>query len=429
MPVKYIYGRPVKGDEFVGRENELSTIFQRLLNGESSAVVGAPHIGKTSLLLQIANPLVQKNYLGEKNGFIYSFIDLHPIGTSFTPQDFWDNAIEPLGEKPGSKRVSQFIESARKEKYSIRSLEKLFGALAEEGRTLVLLMDEFDHLLYHSNFRDPSFFASLRSLSTRVGGICKVTATRFTVAEMDERGRGLLDIGSPFFNNMIQISLNPFDDKEIQKLFSHGQSNFTVPEKKFIYSIAGRHPYLLQAFAGTYQELKGNKSAIEIAEIFYDRIYFHFDDLWHSMNDKTRTTAVILGLVELRGRALGQEYSYGEIERVEAFGPELRRLKLLGLANRAGVGTQFDKRSFLLWQGERWVIGNQAFVWWIRDVVIAETRKLDSYGEWLAKKRYNLLLTEEMWNSLYSKVRSLPDWAVRGVGSLARAVIEEILRK
>jgi len=45
----FIYGRPVRPGEFLNREAELRTIFNRLRNGESTAVVGEPHIGKRSL--------------------------------------------------------------------------------------------------------------------------------------------------------------------------------------------------------------------------------------------------------------------------------------------------------------------------------------------------------------------------------------------
>jgi hypothetical protein len=65
-------------------------------------------------------------------------------------------------------------------------------------------MDEFERLLVHPNFQSPDFFALLRSLATRTGGLSLVTSSRMSVAEMNERGRGLLETGSPFFNNFIK---------------------------------------------------------------------------------------------------------------------------------------------------------------------------------------------------------------------------------
>ncbi|NIV38116.1 MAG: hypothetical protein GWN58_54490, partial [Anaerolineae bacterium] len=46
-------------------------------------------------------------------------------------------------------------------------------------------------------------------------------------------------------------------------------------------------------------ETKGEDRQGRAAERFYERISFHFDDLWRTLDDRTRTTAVILSLVEL----------------------------------------------------------------------------------------------------------------------------------
>ena len=78
----FIYGRPVRPGEFLNREPELRTIFNRLRNGESTAVVGEPHIGKTSLLLQLADPAARRVYLGDDARCLgVSPLDLHPIGS------------------------------------------------------------------------------------------------------------------------------------------------------------------------------------------------------------------------------------------------------------------------------------------------------------------------------------------------------------
>ena len=47
---RFIYGRSVRPVEFLNRETELRTVFNRMRNCESTAIVGEPHIGKSSLL-------------------------------------------------------------------------------------------------------------------------------------------------------------------------------------------------------------------------------------------------------------------------------------------------------------------------------------------------------------------------------------------
>jgi hypothetical protein len=420
----FVYGRPVKGDEFIGRRNELSTIFSRLCNGDSTAIVGEPHIGKTSLLLQIMDPSTQADFLEEdRDQYTFSFIDLLPMNSGFSPEVFWEQALEPLAQHPIKASVSKILKNATDAGYSNRTLERLFGHLAKENLRLVLLLDEFDRLLNHPNFRDPSFFAHLRSLSTHVGGLSYITASRATVAQMNESGRGLLDTGSPFFNQLIPVVLKPFSDREIIELLDHAAPHFVESDMLYITRMAGRHPFLLQAMAATFLECDPADRKVKASENFYERIAAHFDDLWYAMDDHSRTAALILSIMELEGTALGKDFSFGEIERVKAFGPELHKLTERGLAQCVSEGWQFDWDHLLLWQGERWAIGPLVFTWWVRDTVIAGERQVPAYNEWLARKGYKGLITEEQWEKLQRAARALPNWVIRGAAEFIRTFI------
>ena len=46
----FIFGRSLSPTEFSGRGTELNRLAGRLYTGQSIAVIGQPHIGKTSLL-------------------------------------------------------------------------------------------------------------------------------------------------------------------------------------------------------------------------------------------------------------------------------------------------------------------------------------------------------------------------------------------
>ena len=428
----FVYGRPAQPAEFVNRKGDLRTIFNRLRHGESTAVVGEPHIGKSSLLLKIIHPDTQAAYLGEDmQRVMMILLDMHPISSSYDPATFWQEALEPLRGRKEFQKAAQLLEQAAEAGYARRPLERLFNHLGESRQRLVLLLDEFDCLLSHPNFQDPSFFALLRSLATRTGGLAMVTASRLSVAKMNERGCGLLETGSPFFNNVIEIRLHPFDEISVGHLLGAAGEMFTPEDRRFIRRVAGRHPFLLQAMAAALAEAHGQAEDryADAAEMFYEWISFHFDDLWRTLDDRTRTTAVILSLMELGGRSSGQRFSYGEIERVDAFGPELHKLQERGLADQVGEGWEFDWQHLLLWRGERWTVGGQAFVWWVRDVVISGSRELPAYEEWLSNKRYRLLLTHQQWERLVNTVRNAPEWAARSVGALARGLVEEMLRR
>jgi hypothetical protein len=431
-PHPFIYGRPVRPGEFLDREAELRTIFNRLRNRESTAVVGEPHIGKSSLLLQLADEATQRKYLGDDaRCLVVSLLDLQPISGDYTPTDFWEEVLEPLREHPGHRTTARRLGEAAETDYARHSLKRLFNRLGRQDHRLVLLLDEFERLLIHPSFQDPSFFGLLRHLATLTGGLALVPASRLSLREMNEQGRGLLDTGSPFFNNVIEVRLRPFDEQTIDALLDRAGETFSPDDRRFIRRVAGRHPFLLQAMVAALVEITGDDCQARAAQSFYEGISFHFDDLWRGLDDRTRTTAVILSLVELGGRALGRDFAYGEIERADAFGPELRRLAESGLAERASGGWQFDREHLLLWRGERWTVGAQAFAWWVRDVIVARSRRVPSCEEWLANKGYRFLLTQEQWDRLVSTIRNAPGWAGqltgRVVGALAATLFDELV--
>ena len=93
----FVYGRPVRSDEFLNRRGDLRTILNRLRHVESTAIVGEPHIGKSSLLLKLSDEDTQQAYLGEDAYQITTcLLDLHPIGNAYTPAAFWREVLEPL---------------------------------------------------------------------------------------------------------------------------------------------------------------------------------------------------------------------------------------------------------------------------------------------------------------------------------------------
>jgi hypothetical protein len=429
--VPYIYGRPVLPDEFVGREPELRSLFNRLRNGESTAIVGDPHMGKTSLLLKMADEATHHVYYHADGGhtLLISSVNLHHIHGTYTPKDFWTQALEPLRRHPKDAAMSQCLEATSETGYDGDSLERVFRRLRRQRRRFVLLLDEFERLLFHQHFQDFAFFATLRTLSS-LPSFCLITSSRLSLDRLNSEGHKLPGSGgSPLFNTLIEIRLPPLSEEAVGALLDRAGDAFTLNDTLFIRRVAGRHPFLVQAMAASLLETEGDDRCVRAAERFYGEIRFHFDELWNTLDDGIRTTAVILSLVELGGRAFGQRFAYGEIERVGTFGPELRKLAERGLAERIGKGWQFDREHLLLWQGEQWTVGTQAFAWWVRDVVITETRRLPEYDQWLASKRYLLLLTQEQWDQLCSVVRGAPEWAARGTGALARALLAQLTRR
>lgn len=433
IPVNpFIYGRATRPEEFLNRENELRTVFGRLRNGESTAIIGEPRIGKSSLLLKLADRQTQQDYLGnEAQRLLISYLDLNPIAgdSDYDPCTFWEEALDPLWQQAPNWTLDPYRKQIKEDRYSRRALNPLFNYLGRSGRRLALLLDEFEQLLIHPNFQSLSFFGLLRSLASLTGGLMLVPASRQSIAEMNYQTQYFIETGSPFFNIMIDVKLGPFAEHSVTKLLDQASNAFSPSDRRFICSVAGRYPFLLKAMAAALLDTYGDDRYGRAAECFYERVASHFDDVWCGMDDYARTASMILSLIELRGFAWDQESACPEIERADRFGFELRNMAKGGLAEQAGEDWPFDPKRLLLWRDERWSLAVQAFAWWVRDVVVAESRSVPAYDKWLAYKRYSTLLTEEQWDQLVDSVRGTAVWVTHDARVLGRTLAEELMMR
>lgn len=55
-------GKPVTGDELIGREKEIKEIIQTLKSGQSVALIAPRRFGKTSIMMEVINRLIKENY-------------------------------------------------------------------------------------------------------------------------------------------------------------------------------------------------------------------------------------------------------------------------------------------------------------------------------------------------------------------------------
>lgn len=64
MPNPFYYGNPIPSEQFFNRRSQLRRITSRIVNqGQSTAIVGEPRSGKTSLLLYLPHHLKNEQQL------------------------------------------------------------------------------------------------------------------------------------------------------------------------------------------------------------------------------------------------------------------------------------------------------------------------------------------------------------------------------
>ena len=436
----FIYGKPVSGAQHINRHREQRTLFTRLRNGESTAIVGEPRIGKTSLLRCLASSSIQKEWLGaQAEGIIPVEIDFYQewLSTDKTPQDFWKVVLDTVKLKVADETIRQQIGWVEENDYGSATLANFFRNLARKDLRVVLLIDEFDALLTHPNFSTAEFLGGLRSLAIQEG-LQLITASIMPVEAMNRRSEEYNPLGSPFFNHFIEVNLGPFSYKDVGLLldtFLNGSGvQFDRTDRNFIVWLSGRHPFRMQAagaalFDAISDGLEDEKRYAQTAEWFYERTKDHFSTLWRRyLTEAQKTVLVILGLVELSGVAQKRRFSFGEIERPQRFAPELLRLEKLGLVEKIGRGWQWDQEHLLLWQGERWRVASNGFVGWLANVVIGGARDIPDFEAWLHdKEKVGYFLTRKQIKLLGDLVKMMPQSVVSGAGALARQFVAELL--
>jgi len=335
---KFIIQNP---EDFCNRKTEVKKIFSRIGGSrpQSISVVGERRIGKSSLLHHICSKKVRKYFLKGFKNYIFVFCDLQ----NKEKMDV-DNFLTLVSKKI-TEEAPDFSEKNLLERVTYDSFLKLVQDLDKRNKKVVLVFDRFDVVTNNEKF-GPEFFSYLRSLANSYN-VAYITSSRKDLQESSRNGE-IKD--SPFFNIFTYIPLGLFDKKSALELISKLSKREGIPlEKhaKFIFELAGFHPFFLQIACSKLSEyLDLHKSIDEegfqtVEENFLDEAKSHFGDMWKDLK--------------------GEEQ---ECLRTVARSEELdQKLKFLA--------RKLERRGFLTNDNEDYKIFSKSF----RDFILGKTKK------------------------------------------------------
>ncbi len=429
MPNPFFYGNPVSTDQFIGRRQEIRRITSRIINlGQSTAVVGEWRTGKTSLLLYLAAPETRTDLYGaDSEHLLFAFVDAERFGSQFNQAQFWEYALRPLQEQVVAHNVdlslTQAYQLCREHSFGDFDLENLFARMSQIGWRLVLMLDEFDSLMYHPILNSAEFFGSLRGLaSCSRGALALVTASRRSLANLNDVTRQISRTGSPYFNFLDEITLGPFSDRAIAELLRRAGDRFTKEDRRFILEVTGGHPYLLQLAASAlwnaYEENQGDpdRRRQQAGQDFYKKAMLTLGDMWRHWSPQTRKafTAVALAHIdspEHREDLLRhQRFNVQHLLRdMTSFQSELHSLERHGfVAQDANIPGG-------------WRVRPGAFLWWLAEELGRTERHEMPFEEWLKAQELEGLLTRGEKQQLDRAARSITDLLKGSVNTLIQA--------
>lgn len=300
----FTYGRPISDPaRFIGREREVAQVFSRLLNAEfeSTSIVGERRGGKTSLLHHLAHPEVCRGHGLDPGRYTFVYTDLQLVDQEATPERLWRRLLRQLGRACADPVIDSVLAALPPdEPLDGFALADVFDAIEDAGRSIVLLLDEFEHVTANPAF-GPDFFYGLRSLAIH-HRLALVTASR----------RELVDLchsdtirSSPFFNIFATVTLPPLTDAEAEALLDSALMEtgvvFSPEERALARRLAGRQPYLLQiaghALFAARARGEGSEAA---AHEFAAAASAHFADTWRHAGIPERIALAALAALARR---------------------------------------------------------------------------------------------------------------------------------
>lgn len=416
----FISGNPVSAENFINRQREIRRLVGRILNnGQSSAIIGEPRSGKTSLLDYLkASENSDALYGKEKEKLLFSYVDSMALGNSFSPAEFWQYILEPV-EKTMGKGISPLSEAYRtciKENCGNFVLERLFGQLFLTEKRLILLLDEFDAFLNNDIFHQSEFYGGLRSLASRSKGLVVVIASRQSLSDLNHGTQEFNRTGSPYFNFLDEIPLRPFTKKATEKLLNLANGKFTPKDQEFIIRLAGGHPYFLQTAAFELwecyedEELETEKERWKVAgENFYARARQTLINIWQLWSPAMKKAFGIIALDEMP-RLLGEKDFHipNLLKKLPDYSSELKTLKRRG----------FIKEDKDLQSG--YCVTAEVMLSFVADELITALREDENLDKMLRRETQDGVFTKGEKEQLTTATKSLWGFVKEGTDIISK---------
>jgi len=297
IPNPFTFGNPIREPgRFIGRQEELRQVVNRLLSSahESTSIVGERRIGKTSLLLHLADKAAAAQLGLVPERFCLIYIDFQGL-VDITPQRFWSRVLTRMARSISDPNLKSQIEALQKEDtIELFDLEDLCEAITEAGLCVVLLLDEFEYVTQNPNFK-ADFFGGLRALAIH-HNIPLIPATR----------RELIDLchseeikGSPFFNIFANIIMRLFKPAEVDQLLDRYIAGSGISmgdrEHQLVWHLGGGQPLFTQVagyylFEGLQQGIPPGRLEPWVTAQFEQQVAPHFSYLWGRCTESEKIT-------------------------------------------------------------------------------------------------------------------------------------------
>lgn len=428
----FIHGRAVSPADLFGRDKEVRRLCSRLAAGQSTAVIGMPHIGKTSLIRCLEDAEYRRACVGELlSQDVFSYLDAQTLHGMQHQGEFWARALTPVEAMLGDGKeevlgpVAGLYRVAESNQFGTAVLQQLFAGLAKAGRRLILLLDEFDDFLTHPVLNSAEFYGGLRSLASLSPGLMVVFATRKELDQLNELTQTINPHGSPYFNVFTEIRLGALPRNALPKLLEKAGGRFGKQDQQFVSAVSGLHPYLAQSAAAMLWEahedgLVGAERYTRAGRAVYQQSRKHFADCWKSWSNEMKKAVTVITLCQIPKLIPPHTFHFPELaETLYDYTPELEKLEAGGFLE---IGQEGD-----------WLVKQGAFTWWMADELRRSVRDEKEFSAWLQAQELDGFFTKKEREKIGGAVRTglskLGKGAVTLIESFAKGLGESTVKQ
>ncbi len=276
--------------EFIGRAREVRRIYSRLdaPHPQSISVVGERRIGKSSLLNYVYHPRNRRRHMQNHDRAIFVYLDFQRNADYDVP-GFISFLFGMF-----SYELKDGRDFTGREK-TLDQLREVVRELHDEGRRILIFMDEFELITGNESFNE-GFFSFLRSLANSYH-VAYVTSSHEDLQNLCHN-KDISD--SPFFNIFSVLPLRPFTAEEAAELVTQPSRAEGVPLEAHaarILEMAGHFPLYLQiACSDVFEYLVDHRDREpdwnEIEKTFVDEVEPHYRFVWDHLDEPSRDNLV-----------------------------------------------------------------------------------------------------------------------------------------
>jgi hypothetical protein len=279
----YYHREPIEDpDQFFGREEILSDLFEYIRMRQSVSLVGERRIGKTSILYQTLDKKTRARHLAEIDRYVFVYVN-PDLGIE-KPSDFYHAVFRSI-----ENQVPSFALSEEKE-IGQRTAREYFWQL--RPLCLVLLLDEFQKFTTNESFSE-DFYSFLRAIAdapSKEYDVSLVTATPMQLHEIC-RPELMGSAASAFFSGFKPIFVGSFTEEQFDNFLEKTSYPANVPLLDYrseISDLAGRFPFFIQIACYYYFEAwtKGGPPLdhTAIRQQFMNEARGHFRFIWDQLD-------------------------------------------------------------------------------------------------------------------------------------------------